>query len=90
MRLKRLAVPHVFPSLPKKYLLIQLAKPHSTASSSPARCGKDNALVSQKNEALLKRESFTNFEECNQKILLEPLLVGYVKMSGEGCMQCSL
>ena len=40
----------------------------------------------KKNEALLKSESFTTFVECNQKILLEPLLGGNVKMSGEGFM----
>ena len=49
---------------------------------------KTMLLFRKKNEALLKSESFTTFEECNLKILLEPLLSGYVKMSGESFMLC--
>ena len=47
MRLKRSAVPHVFPSLPK-YLSVQGANPRSTASSSNAKCCTYNALILKK------------------------------------------
>ena len=57
MRLKRSAVPHIFPNLPK-YLSTLAAKPRSTASLSNARCSKDNAFILEKNEALFKNASF--------------------------------
>ena len=84
LRLKLLAIPHVFPSFPY-YLKKTKISTRTTSASASARCALENAAEAKQNEEFFMSEILIDFASFQQKIKSEILPSGFASVSGKDC-----
>ena len=80
-RLKKGAIPHVFPQLPK-YLSKPSTSPRSFAATSSARLDREISAIDKLNSSLLEEEIVENSTSLKEK-LEEVILSGYTTVHSD-------
>ena len=85
-RLKKGAIPHVFPQLPK-YLSKPSTSPRSFAATSSARLDRENRAIEKLNSSFLEEEIVENLTSLKEKLEVEVIPSGYTTVHSDNCLQ---